>query len=423
MTDFSSQTKKGAFLLDYPSDHPNQSLHWSNLHHLPSDVLLNDIEELKIYFQNAIDNLQKESKSEPNKISASVTKLSDKMHKNASFQLGIWSCIAGYCEALSTHKDKSKRFSIFPIPIDAINRLVTNEFNNLLNDIIQSTNNDKIMKKNESDYHRILAQKISSAIWARVPSKPSARDEMHSNSVYIALRGNIDNKTLDCFGATVSTIAGMHMLGKTNSLLTLSEDHAYESHFETALKIENNQECHSANASISSKNDLLSILKTCELAIPGNSKIAQSKRGKEISFSFSKMKSELNPQTSWLYMASNPVICLNVSMAIAAVISNINCFIEKQSKSQISVINGQLCELKRDLLWILKDRGCISKFPYAMMELGDCEEHITTPRGESWIDIPSLRRDVLVIESLYINAMEVSKEVYGDNQVYPYCCK
>ena len=42
--------------------------------------------------------------------------------------LGEWSCIVGYCEALYTHADPSRRHSEFPLPLDRLRCLVGEEF-------------------------------------------------------------------------------------------------------------------------------------------------------------------------------------------------------------------------------------------------------------------------------------------------------
>jgi hypothetical protein len=69
-----------------------------------------------------------------------------------------------------------------------------------------------------------------------------------------------DMKSLDCFGASVVTIAVMHMFG-IDSKLCLSEDHDYEIHGQ------HNKE-------------------SCELAIPSNIKLAKSKRAGNIAQTF-----------------------------------------------------------------------------------------------------------------------------------------
>jgi menin len=236
---------------------------------------------------------------------------------------------------------------------------------------------------------------VANAVWAKAIPKPNVRDELHANSLYVLLRGHVDKRSLDCFGAAVVTISGLYMLGYTNSMLTLSEDHAYERHTEN------------------------SCICTCEMAVPGNTLAQRQKRGREIAATFSENKQrKLTPETSWLYMASNPVVCDSTAMALVAVMGNINCTIEKRKGSCLA--SRQLYEVKRELLWVLYDAGHMKQFPFGMMELGDCEEHCGSMRGEEWVTVPGVDEPILVNEKLFREAIQVSRDVYNDAQVYPY---
>jgi hypothetical protein len=46
--------------------------------------------------------------------------------------LAKWSCIVGYCKALTTHADALRRHSVFRVPLDRLRRLVGEEFLPLL---------------------------------------------------------------------------------------------------------------------------------------------------------------------------------------------------------------------------------------------------------------------------------------------------
>jgi hypothetical protein len=120
-------------------------------------------------------------------------------------------------------------------------------------------------------------------------------------------------------------------------------------------------------------------------------------------------------------MASNPVVCDSIPMALVAVMGNINCSIEKRKGSSLS--SGQLYDLKRELLWVLCDEGCMSKFPFGMMELGDCEEHRGSARSEEWVTVPQVKEPILRNEKLFLDAIQVNREVYNDSQTYPYFCE
>lgn len=342
------------YIYDNTSTCPRESPHWKALVHLDGDQMIQDLDELKGIF------------------------LSEVMSPNMDERLALWSCVFGYCEALST--PKKYRFSIYPIPFSALERLVSHEF----------------VPPSTAATHRLAAQAVSNWIWAQVVPKSNAKDELHANSLYVVLRGRIDGKSLDCFGAALCTVIGLRKLGYHNSILTLSEDHAYETH---------------------SDGDRIC---TCEVATPGNTKAQKAKRGQETAMTF-RGTSTLTPETSWLYMATCPVYCRTAPVILAAALANLNPLIE--SKPRIAEISSEpLLMMKRELLWILKDAGHIDQFPFALCELGWSEEHCTSPRGDATIAIPELAPvPVTGIEALYHEAILCSRIHYNDKQVYPYC--
>eukprot|EP00980_Cylindrotheca_fusiformis_P017115 scaffold5259_cov120-Cylindrotheca_fusiformis.AAC.5 len=358
---------------DSEHDGPQESSHWQSLdHNVETDELLRSMEDLTACFKASL--------------TAADQKNEDK--------LAIWSCVAGYCEALATHK--TKRYSIFPIPIDALRRLVTSEFRSFLSDLNIDLSTTPTNDDDNDNHHRDVVRTVANAIWQKAIPKPNIRDEVHANSLYVCLRGQIDKKSLDCFGASVVTIAALNMLGVESSHLCLSEDHAYERHIISASSVG-----------------------TCEVAIPGNNKLSRSKRAKGIEATFEKTKKltpHLTPETSWLYMASNPVVCDTIEMALVAVMGNINCTIEKK-KSGYYLGSGQLYDLKRELLWILYDRGHMKRFPFGLLELGDCEEHRGSPRSSEWITVPDLDEPILVNEKLFRDAIRINREQYNEAQL------
>lgn len=346
------------YVYDSPITSPLESPHWQSLDHKEGDQLIQNLAELKEIFSSAMS-------------SSSSAANNDEI-------LALWSCLLGYCEALCTHKQH--RYSIYPIPVDALQRLASNEFTPPL-----------------ADTHRSSAQVVSNWIWGKVVSKSNLKDELHANSLYVVLRGRVDGKSVDCFGAALCTVIGLRQLGFHNSVLTLSEDHAYESHEEEKTTC------------------------TCEVAIPGNTKAQKAKRGQETGKTFQLGKSLLTPQTSWLYMGMAPVYCRTVPMIVAAALSNMNPLIESKGRS-LEVNSEPLLTVKRELLWILKDAGHIDRFPFALCELGWSEEHCTSPRGDAKISIPKLAPvPVTGIESLYHEAIVCSRTHHDDKQVYPYC--
>eukprot|EP00978_Attheya_sp_CCMP212_P035516 scaffold154963_cov37-Attheya_sp.AAC.1 len=221
----------------------------------------------------------------------------------------------------------------------------------------------------------------------------------------------------------------MRLCGFSGSCLTLSEDHAYESHI---VVREKNAASSSLSSSSSSQHvnpeedgSSSSYYATCEIAIPGNTKQAKDKRGKEIEEHFKKGNKNtlLTPTTSWLYMRANPVICKSIPMTIAAAVGNINCTICEKMKHTTMSCSGPLLDLKRDMLWILHDAGHLSEFPFGLIELGDCEEHRPSPRGNEWVHaVPELlgEETVLMNEKLFHDAIFISRTKYNDSQTYPY---
>eukprot|EP00957_Ditylum_brightwellii_P028776 2173433-Ditylum_brightwellii.AAC.1 len=127
-------------------------------------------------------------------------------------------------EAISTDKRSDKRYDLYPIPYDAMIRLVQNEF------LLPLTQQQQQQQTQNSTTHRATAKEVSNYIFTNIPSKSNVRDEKHANSLYIVLRGRAISKSIDCFGAALSTVIGLRYLGYHSSTLTLSEDHAYESH-------------------------------------------------------------------------------------------------------------------------------------------------------------------------------------------------
>lgn len=330
------------YIYESPSIPPQESPHWKSLNHQADDRIITDIFQLKTELQND------------------------------DSRLALWSALLGYCESLCT--STNVRYNPYPIPIDALERLVKDEFS----------------PPQGAASHRDAARDISNWVWAQVVQKSNIKDEKHANSVYTVLRGSIEKKSVDCFGAALATVIALRQQGY-DSVLTLSEDHAYESHGEN---------------------------ETCEVAIPGTTVAQKQKRGQDISSTFE--KKELNANDSWLYMAGNAVQCRSNSMMIAAMLANTNCMIEYNSNFE--KFSEPLLIIKRELLWMLKDCEQISQFPFALCELGWSEEHITSERGDARVSIEweSSTVQVTAMEKLYHEAVGANKLHYNDKQVYPY---
>ncbi|KAL9180764.1 hypothetical protein ACHAXT_011217 [Thalassiosira profunda] len=388
-----AHAKAGRVVYDAPAASPRQSAHWERVHrHLGNEGacdVMDTHEALMAAF------------------AADVASLCDGAASDHYLKVAVWSCVVGYCETLSTHKDATRRFAIFPVPLSSLRRLVENEFLPLLYQARDDAATAKAAKSDQGEsLHRRTVRAVANAIWKKAQNKKSSmQDELHANSLYACMCGDVDKKSLDCFGAALLVVVGMNILGSGSSCLALSEDHAYESHREEG----------------SGKRA------TCEVAIPGNTKDSQSKRGKEISYTFEK-QDNITAETSWLYMAKNPVICTTPGMVLAAALGNLNCDIDKQkpgaSGDKPSYVSGPLYKLKRDMLWILHDAGYMDRFPFALMELGEAEEHLSSPRGMELVDVSEMLKCegtlVLRNEKLFLDAIDISRSMYDDAQVYPY---
>ncbi len=409
-----------SIVYDIPSEPPQESLHWRRMfdtnHHSTVDEnsLIHTHEELIEIFHKDVISMKQSG-------SCNITN---------NRLLAEWSCIIGYCEAMSTHRDPPRRYSLFPIPLQALRSLVHEDFVPLLHRTREEDRNAQKPTESESR-HRQTVRSVANAIWKRAQNKKQGnnnmQDELHANSLYSCLCGDIDGKSLDCFGAALLTVIGMNMLGFEKSCLTLSEDHAYESHY---LEEEVEKEVSANNQSGGEEKNMKR--STCEIALPGNTLAVQSKRGQDISHTFAQLKHDhITAETSWLYMAKNAVRCETHCMVMAAILSNLNCDIDKQKPSPLvgssaekaHVVSRALYKMKRDMLWILYDD--ITSFPFALMELGECEEHLSSTRGMEWVDVSDLlstKEETLVLrnEKLYLDAIQVSRLMFSDAQVYPY---
>ncbi|KAL7558717.1 hypothetical protein ACA910_013430 [Epithemia clementina (nom. ined.)] len=485
------------YIYDNPTRDPRQSSHWQSLSHQEGDKCISNLDELKQVFAHDMQlTMLSTTATAPTTRSSSGTttevSYDVKAPADANARLALWSCLLGYCEGLCTSKQEQHRFHLFPIPIQALERLVETEFTQPLRDLVlvdpnntagpqlsvvcspeqpelsSSTSPPQPQQRRPPPLprrlpHRQAAQAISNWIWKRVKSKSNVKDEAHANSVWIVLRGSaVDGKSVDCFGAALATVIGLRQAGGYHdSILTLSEDHAYESHPSEENHI--GSSC-GLDATTAATTTTMIPMNTCEVAIPGNTKAQQAKRGQETSLTFAAAaggkattmhpsKPRLTPQTSWLYMGMAPVYCSTPSMIVAAALANLNFQIEQSLAQRYERNSRPLIELKRDLLWVLKDANQIDKFPFALCELAWSEEHVTSERGEAQVAIPTTTLTALTttsaesslegtgegdshgntntgssgvvlvtaIEALYHEAIVCDQTHYQNKQKYPYC--
>ena len=208
---------------------PQESEHWQSLVHQESDKWVHTLQQLIDRFRADVVASKK-----------CVT------NDYGGETMAIWSCLSGYCEALATHKEASKRYSVFPIPMDAIVRLGTNEFRTTVLDRAEaSLANDHSSSSQER--HRARVRAVANAVWGTALSS-SKKDEEHANSLYVCLRGSIDRKSIDCLGSSVTTVAGVKLLQQS---------------FE-AERTNNNQPKQSSGSAVVSTNKATSMLTLSE---------------------------------------------------------------------------------------------------------------------------------------------------------------
>lgn len=404
---------------------PQESEHWQSLVHEDGDNLIHTLEELKSRFSYDIFIYTPDNSTSISTANRCVGEL-----------MAFWSCLSGYCEALATHKEPIRRYEIFPIPVDALRRLVKNEFRSRVlaqaEASIANTAADTSSLEAHQAKHRSLVRSVANAVWDTAVNKSQKKDEDHANSLYVCLRGHIDRKSIDCLGSSVTTVAGVKILQARDkiendnvvvtSMLTLSEDHAYEKHIIRSTG--NTADSNSATAGI--------LEGTCEVAIPGSTKRQKAKRACEIADTFRDKKacSLLTPESSWLYMAKHPIVCSTGLMSLVPIVANINCNIRSKTPGSAGTSKGsslesrQLYRLKRELLWELYDLGAMKSFPFGILELGDCEGTVGSERGEQWIlsKSPLVKHGepILRNEEFFLEAIGISRERHDDAQVYPY---
>jgi hypothetical protein len=364
------------YIYDNPTECPKGSVHWESLPHEPGDRYVTNLEELTAILHNEKEDEQ--------------------------INVAFWSTLLGYCEALTTDVKDHQRFNPYPIPRDALQRMLQQEFVPPSAPSINTPNED------DSHHRRNAVRNVANWVWSKVVSKANTKDEKHANSVYTVLRGQQFGKSIDCFGAALVTVLALRRLQQpsfASMALLLSEDHAY------AGRVHDGGTDQSGNVVVN---------ETYEVALPGNTKAQRLKRGQDVANTFSN-KATTTPETSWLYMAGNAVRCDTNAMLLAAVIANVNCLID--NKTDYERYSEPLLLMKRELLWILYDRKLLDPFPFALCELGWTEEHVTSTRGEKEVSIvwESQPVHVTAMEALYHQAIKVSQTQYNDKQIYPFC--
>ncbi|GFO48302.1 menin-like [Plakobranchus ocellatus] len=206
---------------------------------------------------------------------------------------------------------------------------------------------------------RELVKKISDVVWSSLSR--SFKDKAHLQSLYSFLTGN----KLDCFGVAFGVVAAAQILGCDDIHLALSEDHAWVVFGEDGTD-------------------------TAEVTWHGKGN--EDKRGQSIALSVA--------EKSWLYFNGQPVICTRAT-EVAAMVSAANPSIN------LTMDSIEMGALQQELLWLLHDKGHLSRYPMALGNLGDLEEISPTPGRP-----PPLQ--------IFQEAISVAIKHYNNHHVYPY---
>ncbi|CAG5125065.1 unnamed protein product [Candidula unifasciata] len=206
---------------------------------------------------------------------------------------------------------------------------------------------------------RELVKKVSDVIWGSLSR--NFKDRAHLQSLYSFLTGN----KLDCFGVAFGVVAAAQLLGLKDLHLALSEDHAWVVFGRDSTD-------------------------TAEVTWHGKGN--EDKRGQSIALSVA--------EKSWLYLNGHPIVCDRL-MEVSAIVSSLNPGIN------VSMDSIEMGALQQELLWLLYDRGHLSRYPMALGNLGDLEEITPTPGRP-----PPL--------AIFQEAISSSVKYYNNHHVYPY---
>ncbi|KAK0058442.1 menin [Biomphalaria pfeifferi] len=293
-------------------------------------------------------------------IKSVINLFKEQLESNEEPNLALLSIVLGCIEntltlnrAVPTNDDTKLLRPIFPIvDFSTVDALYT-QFETLVKGSVDLT-------KYPSGYsNRDLVKKISDVIWSSLSR--SFKDKAHLQSLYSFLTGN----KLDCFGVAFGVVAAAQLLGRNDIHLSLSEDHAWVIFGEDGTD-------------------------TAEVTWHGKGN--EDKRGQSIALSVA--------EKSWLYLNGHPVIC-NRMIEVAAIVSAANPSINFTTDSI------EMGALQQELLWLLYDKGHLSKYPMALGNLGDLEEISPTPGRP-----PPL--------CIFQEAITSAIKHYDNHHVYPY---
>ncbi|XP_076464388.1 LOW QUALITY PROTEIN: menin-like [Babylonia areolata] len=291
-----------------------------------------------------------------------VNLFSDQLERGDEVDLALLSIVLGCIEntltmnrSLHSNVDESKTITpIFPVvEADTIEALHV-KFTSLIKKSVDLT------KFNKDYASRDLVKRVSDVIWGSL-TRAYYKDKAHLQSLYSFLTGN----KLDCFGVAFAVVAACQVLGFQDVKLSLSEDHAWVVFGKDSSE-------------------------TAEVTWHGKGN--EDKRGQPIT--------EAVADKAWLYLNGHPVVCTR-QMEVAAIVSSINPAISA------SIDSIEMGSLQQELLYLLYQKGYLSRYPMAIGNLGDLEEISPNPEHPTPIQ-------------LFQEGVEVARTHYNNQHVYPY---
>ncbi|XP_041842477.1 menin [Melanotaenia boesemani] len=207
---------------------------------------------------------------------------------------------------------------------------------------------------------RELVKKVSDVIWNSL-SRSYFKDRAHIQSLFSLITGT----KLDSSGVAFAVVAACQVLGLKDVHLALSEDHAW------VIFGKNGEE-------------------TAEVTWHGKGN--EDRRGQTVAAGVN--------EKSWLYLKGSYMKC-DRNMEVAFMVCAINPSLDLHTDS------SELLQLQQKLLWLLYERGNLSRYPMAMGTLADLEDQDPIPGKDNPLNI-------------HLKAVSSAQKFYNNEHIYPY---
>ncbi|XP_061565687.1 menin isoform X2 [Cololabis saira] len=215
-------------------------------------------------------------------------------------------------------------------------------------------------RRTASGSSRELVKKVSDVIWNSL-SRSYFKDRAHIQSLFSLITGT----KLDSTGVAFAVVAACQVLALKDVHLALSEDHAW------VIFSKNGEE-------------------TAEVTWHGKGN--EDRRGQTVTTGVN--------EKSWLYLKGSYMKC-DRNMEVAFMVCAINPSLDLHTDS------SELLQLQQKLLWLLYERGDLSRYPMAMGTLADLEDQDPVPGKENPLKI-------------HLKAVNSAQKFYNNEHIYPY---